>query len=303
MILVALGLVVSLRHGGQLHDWYFLCYESIFLLWPWGYRDRFFFPVVPLACLYLWCGARGLRNFSIQRRRAAGMTLATLGVFLSLCSAAFALRIATFVVNTEHTRADDLQPVFATLFWGTLAVLGFGTFLFRSRIDSVYGPAGLARITQSVASKSRTLSQYTLYILIGILVISGTRQILAKGRQNLKPDMTELFFRPEMDASNWIRTHDSSERALMSREPEFVSHYTHRHVVWLPPISDPKVLVNGIRRYHVGLIVVAHHARSYWYPSEEACFQAFLREYPEDFHLSLHGPDYWIYEVVIPLGA
>ena len=37
VIVIAVGLASSLRDAGQLHDWYFLWYECIFLVWPWDY--------------------------------------------------------------------------------------------------------------------------------------------------------------------------------------------------------------------------------------------------------------------------
>src|SRR5207302_387596 len=40
--LIALGLSASLwKGGGQLHDWYFVYYEVMYLLWPWDLEIRF----------------------------------------------------------------------------------------------------------------------------------------------------------------------------------------------------------------------------------------------------------------------
>ena len=47
VILIIAGLASSFLRGAQLHDWYFLGYETIFLLWPWETRDRFLFPLCP----------------------------------------------------------------------------------------------------------------------------------------------------------------------------------------------------------------------------------------------------------------
>jgi hypothetical protein len=72
--------------------------------------------------------------------------------------------------------------------------------------------------------------------------------------------------------------------------------------VWFPPISDPRVLMDGIRRFHVDVVVVAHHPDSYWRPPEDVCFQSLLHAYGSAFLLSHQGPDYWIFDVVAPQG-
>jgi len=84
----------------------------------------------------------------------------------------------------------------------------------------------------------------------------------------------------------------------MARDAEFVFHYTYHRVVWFPPISDPAVLMNGIRRYGVGVILVVHHTANYWLPAEDACFQSLQQAYGNAFRLVHQGIDSWVYEVV-----
>ena len=303
IILIVTGLAFSLRNGGQLHDWYFLWYETIFLFWPWETRDRFLFPVVPLACLYLWRGVKAFKSNSIHHPKTVGLCIAVAGSFLSLSSATFAFRIATFSVDPQHMVSDRLQPFAATLFWGALAVGGLGTFLFYSRRDSQGGGArALAPFSRIVESKAPLPLRCIAILTVAILVGSGTEQIMARGRDNLNPDVSAQALYPEIEAAEWIRTHEPLDRVLMAREPEFVFHYTQRRVVWFPPISDPRVLMDGIRRFHVDVVVVAHHPDSYWRPPEDACFQSLLHAYGNAFLLSHQGPDYWIFDVVAPQG-
>ena len=120
LLLVGVGLVSSLRSGGQLYDWYFLWYEIIFMLWPWNYSDRFLIPVVPLACLYLFRGTKVVQNYLVREPRSAGIALDILAALLGICSAAFTFGIFTFPIDPEHVRGDHLQPVVATLFWAFL---------------------------------------------------------------------------------------------------------------------------------------------------------------------------------------
>jgi len=300
IILIVAGLASSLRNGGQLHDWYFLWYETVFLLWPWETRDRFLFPVVPLACLYLWRGVKAFKSISVHHPKIVGLCIAVAGSLLSLSSAAFAFGISTFAADSQHITSDQLQPFAATLFWGALAVGGFGTFLFHSRRDSQEDTPAFAFFSRIVQSETPRPLRYLAVLTVAALVVSGTKQIKARGRDNLHPDITAQAFYPEMEAAEWIRAHEPSDRVLMAREPEFVFHYTRRHVVWFPPISDPQVLMDGIRRFHVDVVVVAHHPDSYWRPPEDVCFQSLLHAYGSTFLLSHQGPDYWIFDVAAP---
>jgi hypothetical protein len=295
IVVMAVGLASSLRNGGQLYDWYFLWYEFIFMLWPWDSKDRFLFPVVPLTCLYLWRGGKVIKDSLIRHPRSTALIFALLGSVLCICSATFALRLAAFPVNPEHIRGDHLQTIAATFFWGMFAIVAF----MMLKLQPKDGGASFAHIAKVVKP-----GLFLSFVLLGALVVSvlvgtGIRKIVAEGRENVKLDMTKQSFYPEIEASDWIRTHEPSNLVIMAREPEFVFHYTHQPTVWFPPISDPTVLMDGIRRHHIGLVEVAHHANSYWLPPEDVCFQDLLRTYSSAFHLSHEGPDYWVYEVVL----
>ena len=297
VMLVAIGLLSSLRAGGQLHDWYFLCYEFIFMLWPWDYRDRFVFPVVPLACLYLWRGGKQLAIFSKRQPRTTGALLVITGCLFSGISAAFAFGITPFPRNLQHVRGDHLQTIAATLFWAVLAAAGFAIFKYSSSDRTEETPRILARLNERFGSALQPSLRLVSFLAVVAIVFSGTRNIVQRGRDNLHPAITQTTAYPEIQASEWIRTHEPSNLVIMAREPDMVFHITHRRVVWFPPISDPAVLMEGIRRYHVGVLLVAHHADSYWLPPEDICFQALSKAYANAFQLRYQDPTYSIFEV------
>jgi len=302
LMLIAIGLGSSLWTGGQLYDWYFLWYEFIFMLWPWEYRDRFLIPVVPLACLYLWRGAKALKDYSVRQPRAVGAGLVLLGSFLCLSSAKFAFGINDSPVNPEHARGDHLQTVAAILFWGISTLIGFWMLTSHSskHLHDSTGP--LARFSLIVESRA-PLAVRLVIVVIAAMVVSGTMRVVAIGRYNLNHDVTEEPFYPLMKAADWIRTHEPSDSVIMAREPEFVFHFSQRRTVWFPPISDPEVLMDGIRRHHVGVILVVHQAKSYWLPAEDECFQSLLQAHPSEFHLAHQDRDTWVYEVMSPLDG
>ena len=295
LVLIAVGLASSLRNGGELYDWYFLWYECIFMVWPWDYRDRFIFPIVPLACLYLWRGMKAVKSLLITHPKAAGLALTFVGFPLLIWSAAFVLGVAAFPDNPQHVRGDHLQVIAASLFWAICAFVG----LAISRLNRNL-PASFTRIVRSVDSVWPLSWGLAAILMVVFLVVPGVKTILAVGRSNMHPDLTQQFLFPEFEAANWIRAHEPSDLIVMTQAPELVAHYTHDRVVWFPPISDAHVLMDGVRRHHVGAILVVHHKNDYWLPPEDQCFQSLLQVYPSYFVLKHQGPDNWVYEVVTP---
>lgn len=297
--LIAIGLVSSVRQGGELHDWYFLCYEAIFALWPWDLNDRFLFPIVPLACLYVWRGVKEFKHFYDRRPKAVGACLVSLGTLLTLTSAAFAFGILKYTPDIQHARGDRLQPFAATLFWLMVAAAGVAICKSESLRQFPF-MASLAHWIWPAERRTPLLARVASIALVAMLVVTGTARAVVDGRENMAPDISQHSGYTMIAAAEWIRTHEPADSIVMARDAEFIFHYAQRRVVWLPPISDPKVLMDGIRRYHVGVLLVVHHADNYWLPAEDVCAEALLRTYGGEFHLVHRGVDSWVYEVLPP---
>ena len=299
LVLIAIGLVFSLRAGGALHDWYYLWYEIIFMLWPWNYADRFLIPVVPLACLYLWRGIKVVASASAFHPKRAGAVFTGIGAVLCIASAAYAFGIARIAVNPERVRGDHLQEIAATLFWAAVAASGCAML----RIDSVRrvlrSPGGFARFGHAAAVRTVPATRLVAILAVAAVVVSGTIQVLARGRDNLHPRIAATYL-PMLRGAEWIRTNEPSGSVLMASEPEFVFHFAHDPVVWFPPISSASTLMDGIRAHHVDVVLVTHQPHSYWLPPEDVCFQALLQSYGRSFRLRDQGADYWVYDVVPP---
>jgi len=300
LLLIFVGIISSLRGGGQLHDWYFLSYEFIFMVWPWNYGDRFLFPVMPLACLYLWRGAKVLLEYSVRQPRAAGWGLVLVGAFLCISSAAFAFGILSFPVNPNHIRGDHSQTIVATVFWGILVMLGIWMIKLHPLHPINESADAFTRFRRIAESRIPFAFRVAVISFMALMVLSGSAQVLADGRRNLNPDITKQPGYPMIVAAKWIRANEPADRVIMARDCEFIFHFTYRRVVWFPPISDPKVLMDGIRRHHVGVVLVVHHAENYWLPAEDDCFRALQEAYPNAFHLVHQGLDARVYEVVPP---
>ena len=299
VILIFSGLAFSLRNGGQLCDWYYLSYEGIFLLWPWNTEKRFLFPILPLFCLYLWRGILAWKNYLVSRPRQAGISLAIAASILSAGSAAFLFHLAAFAGDPNHSRADHIQPIAAALFWAITAIFGLAWFTHHSLAKPAVDERSPAHRRGMVIWLRPQLAFNLLAItLVGALVLENAAMVLRTGRDNLRLTLTTQTTYPDIEAATWIRAHEPSGHVIMARFPELIYHYTQGRIVWLPPISDARVLMDGVRRLHVGVIVAIHRSRNYWVPAEDVSIQNLLRAYPNSFHLSHQGPNSWIYDVV-----
>ena len=84
LLLVVLGCgSCVLETGGSLQDSYFLGYQFIYPLWPWKINVRYFLPIAPLACVYLWHGILTLKRLVENRPRLLGVIWFPFGVFLA----------------------------------------------------------------------------------------------------------------------------------------------------------------------------------------------------------------------------
>jgi len=298
LCLIGLGLFHSLRRRAGLHDWYFLWYELIFWLWPWETEERFVYPIVPLAVLYLWRGTKLLKRYLEGWPAAVGACLSLLGITLASSSAAFFLRALPADMSPAHARADRAQLLLATLLW--VGVAGAGAVFIRFHtVRDLLSAAKASQDLESVLRSTVVISAPIAGVLVlCVMVGTGLAGQIALAHDNLHIDVTKRFAYPEIAASNWIRTHEPSKTVIMARDQDMVFHYTARRVVWFPPISNPDVLMEGVRRNHVDVIIVAYHPRAYWLPSEDTCWRALAQKYGDAFHLINQGPDYQIFQVV-----
>jgi hypothetical protein len=90
ILFLLLGLRSSPWVGASgLLQWYFVCDEALYLLWPWELemRFRFLLPVAPLACMYLWRGGHAFIGLMSRDWRRSGMCALVLSMIMALYSA------------------------------------------------------------------------------------------------------------------------------------------------------------------------------------------------------------------------
>jgi hypothetical protein len=290
VMLILVGLGGSMwRTGGQLHDWYFVGHEAMYLLWPWNYEERFFLPVAPLACLYLWRGGKAVLDWAVEKPR-----LAT-GLSLLIASVSGVWAIA-YGWNTAGARSK-VAAVSWVLFALSVAWIHWG----------LHRPSALNRLlSRLVTVRRRSVGPFQIaaFVMVAVLVGIGVARQLRMGRDNLAFDVTREDTYPQILAAKWIQLHTPGSSVVMARQLDVVFHYAERKVVWFPPSSDPRLLMDGIIKHRVEFIIVFDRGRnSYWLPSEQDCFKRLSAAYPWVFHVVQEGPREKIYSVMLAFEA
>jgi len=135
-------------------------------------------------------------------------------------------------------------------------------------------------------------------VTVALLVGTGIAQQVSIGRENLSFDVTKQPNYPDIVAAQWIQSHTASTAVVMARQLHVVYHYSRRKVVWFPPLSDPRLLIEGMRKHKVDFVIVVSRNASYWLPPDQDCFEPVFKREPAAFRLVHEGPRYRIFTVV-----
>jgi hypothetical protein len=134
-------------------------------------------------------------------------------------------------------------------------------------------------------------------LAIAYLVFDGITMNISIGGQNLVSGLNAFQSTPEIQAARWIELHTDPNVIVASRQVGLLYHYARRRVVWFPPITDPRTLLQGIRDHHIEYVIVVDRKFSYYLPSETECFDLLDKAYPKAFHLVEKNGNMRIYEV------
>ncbi len=288
LLLLLVGLGASMAGGGGLLEWYFISYEAMFLFWPWDFELRFLLPVVPLACMYMWKGALIAYGLVREKTRAASCSLLALAV-------AGAYSSMTWGWHTEHP-----SPALCAGIWGAVGFISLGL---------VVGGPDLARrlslwLARPLSVRAMRVSPAVAgtAVLVVMLMVLGVAMEMKIGRKNIHFDITADENYQDIEAGEWIKGHSPPSAVVMARKEDMVFHYSGHKVIWFPPSTDPKLLMDGIRRYSIEYVVVGEDD-DYWRPTTAVCFRALSEAYPGEFQLVHHGPRNRIFQVHEPLQS
>jgi hypothetical protein len=278
IVLVLLGLGVTLwETGGGISEWYFLCYEGMYLFWPWNFEERFFLPVAPLACLYLWRGCSLVSRLAkVNPSRVACIAMAS---------------AAAGITSTEiwGRHFEHPQPRLCIAIWALIAAAA-ALFWLVERKQVEWRAAG------SVEPFSGAWRAGVVFA-VACLVVLGVRSQVRLGIENLHFRVEDDSFYPDREAAQWIEENSSPSAVVMARKDDIVYHYGRRRVIWFPPSSDPELLMSGVRKYNVQYIIVVEGNDNYWSPPASDSFALLSKTYPNAFELVHQSASEKVYEV------
>jgi hypothetical protein len=277
IILILLGFGNALwRTGGRLMEWYFLCLEGMYLLWPWSLEIRFLMPSAPFALIYAWRGALVLQRFVITTPKVAGIA-GLLATSLGVGAPALLRALGWW---KPHSFPSALQEGIAAFMWLAIAALS-AWLVWKKRPPSIFGSNG---------NNSRQWGA----VAVLVLVVVGLVQQISLGRENLHFAVDEGTF-PEVTGAKWIKAYTPPDAVVLARHDTIVYYYARRKTYWFPPLSQPEALLQGIIDHRVNYILVVKHYSPYYLPDDPDCFTPLLTAYPDAFRLVSSGPAYNVY--------
>lgn len=298
LFLVLIGWVASLWGTGEdILAWYFGGFELIYILWPWEFEFRFLLPSMPLACLFLYRGARKMSEWSRLYPRRVAMCFLPVGTLL--CALAFRNSW-----EAGPSWSTGVQSKLSAAVWFAASL--FSVWMIRmNRLPSISSgrserPVTLRRI--SVGPLSLTFLQVGALALVSLLVARAISKDIPIARVNLAFEEERFGRLPDIVAANWIRLHTDTQDVVAARHVPLVFHYSQRRVIWFAPIVHPQVMMEGIRRLGIRYVVVVDRDASYYLPPDEDCFEMVQSAYPSAFRLATQLGQVRIYEVM-PTGT
>ena len=303
-LLTVIGWTYSIvkTRGMELVDWYFAGYQFIYALWPWTMDTRFTLPIAPIACFYMWQGINGAIFASRTKPRVVGIIWFPAALLLTIFSTHWIYMQRSS--GNRNLSAKLLVPV-----WLISAGLAAWMAYTGKSVFSAETFSKVAMWMKQPLSKWRVsplhLLRYSVYLIVTALVLIGIVSDARIARENLNAlDFNNIqetgtygFLATEVEAGLWLRSNTPSDSVVMARHWPTVYHYARRKLVWFAPISDPRVLFEGIVRHGVNYVVVVKHGIPYYLPDDDDCFDRLLAIDQDKFRLVLERANLRIFKV------
>lgn len=294
VLLVVMGWTYSVwRTGGGLIEWYFAAHEVIFMLWPWGSSPRFFLPIAPLACLYVWEGLRAVRIVVATKPRIAGIVWLPFGVFLTG---------SAWLWLSRYWPAPSRGSELSVIAWSASVICAVWMAYTGRPLSFSMAASGTGKWLTTPFRHSRLSPlRLGLYASCGVVVLVlvgvGVAQQVGVARENLRTVDARVGWNADIESAQWIRTHTPSNSIVMARQEFIAHHYAERDIVWFAPISNPDVLMDGIVRHNVDYVIVIKHPWPFYFPDDDYCFDRLLAHHGDAFYLVFQNSNARIFQV------
>jgi len=212
------------------------------------------------------------------------------GLLLTVDSAHFALE------EWATNQRGAWQPLLATGLW--ILLVAFGVWLLSARLQkrALLPPTSFdSMVSETSLSRMRLIGA----LAVCFLITRGIMSEASRARENLHFDTAGDPTFSEIEADKWVAQHTPQSEVVMARRLDLAFHYSGHRAIWFPPTANASILVNGIRKYRVGLIVVVDRPLDgYWRPVDQVSFHMLQVAYPSMFRLVHQGPGNRVFEVI-----
>ncbi len=296
IVLIVVGWAFSVwRWRGGLQDWYFAGYALIYLLWPWKMEPRFFLPIMPLACLYIWQGGRALVLLAKERPRFLGVVWYPVAVVLAISS--WFWMHGTWIGS--HLTHAGLQDEWSFAVWVISAALAVRMLWAESawQQSSARFSDWFSRPIVASSINPRRLLQFLGILTVSYLVLIGLTWQVSLARTNFDSN-SPVNNSSDVTAAEWIKSNTEPGAVIMARHVPIVYHFAERKLVWFPPSANAAMLYEGIKKHNVNYIITVSRRINYYLPPEDDGMAALLSAYPEAFELVHLTPTFRVFRVI-----
>jgi len=250
-LLVAVGWWWHLSHGSIALASYAAAYALIILSWPFDQGTRFVLPVLPLAIVLAWDGAR--LGVSLLRRRPPRRA------WLAICAV-----MAVVSLLGVHAGSHSLQARAAVVGWLVLAALGW---------------AAHRPVVESLARRWKALAVGAAVAAYAAAGLAGELPLI---RHNLAGTPLLTPYEVAVDsAAQWISRSTSDSASIMTGSGDRLAFVTGRPTIPLPVTYDTSVMASVVRRFHPEYVVVFDQDDGYFQPTEPQRFGALAQLFAE----------------------
>ena len=137
----------------------------------------------------------------------------------------------------------------------------------------------------SIGPVSFRVGQAIAALVTACFVATGVLAEIPDARENVSSGATKFETTPEIRAAHWIGSHTDQRAVIASSQDSLIYHYSRRRIIWFPPISNPQIVMDGLRKYRVQYVVVIQRGANYYLPPETVCFNLLNKAYPGAFRL------------------
>jgi len=276
------GSVIWQSKGNHLDAWFFGGYQGVYLLWPWKMEMRYFLPIAPLACLFLWRGVQELIRIVRNQPRVAGIFWIPVSAALVAGSLAELQGSATDAQMAHGGAQGKISLVLWCLSGILAAWMAWKRAQWHTRTALPPNSGEQSRVPRITRKTSLGFLGITLFTALFLSILKDDDAIR---RENL--DLRSVVNRPgpDVEAAKWIQTHTERGAAIMARHVPITYYYADRKIVWFPPSSDAQLLINGIVKHKVDYVISIDRDVSYYLPPDDECMAALLKRYGCRFQL------------------